>query len=94
MAKELQLVDQRLTRIEETQTEQQKCLAIVQGKLEVLADTLSDVSDTLSRVDAQTDKSGLLQKLLMGSIIIQSLLYGVTTPDAAKAAIAQIFGAH
>lgn len=93
---ELEAFDRRLAHIEDTLPELVTAVAKLEGTFSGMVSTLNGIQASIGDLSKNTDKSSLLQKLLMGSIVVQSLLHGVTTPEAAKAAINQIFtlGGH
>lgn len=95
MKSDIDRLDERLGHIEGTLPELIAGVAELRGSFASMQTTLTGINDSLAGLNRSTDKSSLLQKLLMGSIVVQSLLHGITTPDAAKAAINQIFtGGH
>lgn len=68
-------------------------VAELKGNFRAMKDTLEGINDTLIHIaEKAPDKGSLVQKVLMGSLVVQGLIHGLTSPDAAKAAITQIFG--
>lgn len=84
MTTELDLLDRRMSHVEETLTDHTRSLATMQGTLDVIRDTLDSVNKS-------SGSSEWLKKALIGAIVVQSVLYGITTPEAAKTAVAALF---
>ena len=95
-SQEMTFFDTRITRIEDLVSQQQTSIATLTGDVQSLTNSVGLISEKLDKLSNNTDKSGLMQKALVGMLIVQSLLHGVTTPDVAKAAITQLFtgGTH
>lgn len=80
-------LEARVDRLEERTVEHSHGIAEIGGKL----DAIKDVLDSLNKTSTQAD---WMKKAMIGAIIVQSVLYGITTPDAAKSAIAAMLGGH
>lgn len=96
---ELQFIDARLTRLEDISAKQQEATIVLVGQHKIMEQKVDDLCESVSSIGKAIDglgsKSGqtnLLQKGLIGAIVVQALLNGLATPETAKHILAQLFG--
>lgn len=94
MTSQMEFVNQRLNRIDETQAQQTQDIAEITGTLKSIGANMDTMRLALEKLTTSSDKTGLLQKGLMAAIIVQSLLHGITTPELAQQLIKQLFGSN
>jgi hydroxyethylthiazole kinase-like sugar kinase family protein len=90
----LEHTNTRLNRIEDTLAKQTEQIAILTGSEKCVNDKLETICLTLEKITSSQGTNGMLQKGLLGAIVVQSLLHGITTPEIAQTLIKSIFGAQ
>lgn len=85
-------LNQRIEQIAATQAKLIEDNAELKGQFKCMDDKIDTIGLTLEKIIGKSDTNGFMQKALIGAIIVQSLLAGVTTPDLAKSLIHNLFG--
>lgn len=89
---ELDGINSRLGHIENVILEHSQTLATVLGKQESAAASMAYVVETLRQSQKTGTKGDILQKVLIGAIIVQSVMSGLLTPDNAKSILHGLLG--
>ncbi len=85
-------LNQRIETIAQTQSKLVEDSAGLKAQVKCMDDKIDTIGLTLQQIIGKSDTNGFMQKALMGAIIVQSLLAGVTTPELAKQLIHNLFG--
>lgn len=79
-----------LTPIYERLSDVEVKVASILGAQNGMVSQLSDIKSLLETSAIKTGNTSLLQKALIGGIVVQALLHGLTTPEMARQVINQL----